>query len=110
MNDAPWWLAGGAAAAYITQRVTDWFTSRRSSSAAEGGAAALIEGLTTRLQSTEARIAVLEQLRAEEINARVMAQEMAAMLRVRVRQLEHALRINGIELPPNLDESEPANG
>jgi hypothetical protein len=102
MNETtPWWMAGSVVATTITMKGWDWFQQRRSLRAAEGGAAALIEGLTERVEQLQARVTALDERLAQEIKARIEAQEQAAMLRVRIRILEHALRQSGIVVPPD---------
>lgn len=83
----------------------DFLRQRRSLRAAEGGATALIEGLTQRVQQLEAKVVAMDARLAQEIKARITAQEAAATMRVHILLLEEVLRDNGIPVPSTFQDA-----
>lgn len=106
---APWWLAGSAIAGGIVIKTLDWWLGRRVNRADENlsvtqanSESALIQSLHDRIASLEARQAQLEHRLTEEIQMRLQAQEEVMRMRLRIMQLEAALRAHHIDLPVDL--------
>lgn len=105
MSDySTWTLPAGGIGGILLVKAWDWWLSRKSSRAAENSNAALLDGMAEQMQRTNARLSAIDERLTQEIKARIQAQEDAAMLRVRIRILEHVLRTHGITMPPELDE------
>ncbi len=106
---APWSVAGSAIAGAIVMKVVDWWLSRRRATASDDLVIAkanaeivLMEVLKTRIEHLETRQADLERRIVEEIKGRLRAMEESSRLRLRVLQLEVALRSHGIDIPAEM--------
>ena len=102
----PWWMAGGAAAAWATREIWAALRERRKTRTETDANIELIDSLRSGLDRMDTRIKTMEEAQErmsrrldEEIAARQAAQELAHRLRLRVEVLESELRKVGAVIP-----------
>ena len=100
MMIAPGWLIPAGLGGVAVMKALDWWLSRKSTGAAEGGTAALIEGLTARVKMLEDQQRSTDLRIADEMRARMIAEEAAHQLSLRIATLEHAMAVAGLPIPP----------
>ena len=98
-NVAPWWLAGSAVALWLVRETWGAFLSRRKERTETDANIGLIDGLSKRVGELEIRVLTQDQRLQQEFDGRLRAQEEASRLRIRILQLESALRGLGVVIP-----------
>lgn len=96
---APWWLAGGAVAAWVVRETWGALLARRKERTETDANVQLLEGLVQRVKSLEESHARTTAKLDEEVRMRMQAQEEAHRLRMRILTLEAAMRAVGAVIP-----------
>lgn len=96
----PWWMAGSAIAGAALLKALDFFLARRKERTETDANIELLNGLVQRVKSLEDSQAATSAQLAEEMKLRMLAQEEAHRLRLRVMTLESAMRQVGAVIPP----------
>ncbi|WP_312321003.1 hypothetical protein [Stenotrophomonas sp.] len=96
---APWWLAGSAVALWLVRETWGALLSRRKERTETEANIGLVEGLSKRVGELEVRVLTQDQRLQQEFDGRLRAQEEASRLRMRILQLESALRGLGVVIP-----------